>query len=163
MPDEAASPSIHAVVNDAQLLSIDLVHLAASRELEATPEAATDINPVYELATDERGDGHQLQVIFRTLIDVPFGSIRCDVVAAYAFPKISVAAMSPDVFDQFINDVAIMHVLPYTRQAIADITLRVFQNPLLMPVMKLGEVRFEIAQHLKAAAASAQEPTPADN
>lgn len=45
---------------------------------------------------------------------------------------------------EFVNNVAIMHILPYARQSIADLTQRVFSAPLLMPIMQRGELQFQV-------------------
>lgn len=44
----------------------------------------------------------------------------------------------------YSNDVAVVALLPYLRQAIADLTQRVFGSPLLMPALQRGAVTFSM-------------------
>ncbi len=44
--------------------------------------------------------------------------------------------------EEYVNLVAASHLMPYIRQAIADITSRVAGNSLTLPVYKLGDLHF---------------------
>lgn len=148
--------SIQDLVEDVELLGIETVKVRAERLLGAVQEPS-DIEPSYELNTAFRDDGAGFRIILRTAIDLPIGQIECDVAAEYELQKISVRRIPPEVFDQFVNDVAIMHILPYTRQGISDVTLRVFANPLTMPIMQRGSVRFDVAAGVAHALATAND------
>lgn len=50
----------------------------------------------------------------------------------------------------FANDVAILAILPFTRQAIADITARVFGAALLMPIIQRGQLVFGLSDSTEA-------------
>ena len=45
----------------------------------------------------------------------------------------------------YANEVAVMALVPYARQAVADVTLRVFEASVLMPSFQRGELRFGVA------------------
>lgn len=44
----------------------------------------------------------------------------------------------------FGNEVAVMTLFPYFREAISGITAKVFGNPLLVPVVPRGEIGFDL-------------------
>lgn len=141
---------IHDLIESSSLLSIDTTKLSAERNLEEVSEPF-DILPEYEVNTAYRDDGAGFRVILRTVIDVPVGRIQCDTSAEYEMAELRASDIPDGVFGQFVNDVAVMHILPFTRQSIADITQRVFANALLMPIMQRGSLHFDVAEGLKAA------------
>lgn len=53
--------------------------------------------------------------------------------------------LTMDLAIEFANNVGIMMMLPYLRQAIADVTQRVFGTPLQMPILPRGALTFDPA------------------
>lgn len=48
-----------------------------------------------------------------------------------------------DVRLEFANLVGIMALLPFMREAVADMTRKVVGHPVIMPMIKTGDIRFE--------------------
>lgn len=140
------------------LLTIETPKLCAERNYVEVSEPF-DIVPEYELNTAFRDDLAGFRVILRTIIDVPIGRIECNTSAEYEMEDLLADDVPDEAFGQFVNDVAVMHILPYTRQSIADITQRVFANALLMPIMQRGSIQFDVAEGLRAARQSDVSPT----
>ncbi|TGD29718.1 hypothetical protein EB835_15780 [Brevibacterium sp. S22] len=53
-------------------------------------------------------------------------------------------APSSRVIKQFVNEVAVMAVLPYLREGIATITAKVFGTPLNLPIISRGAITVDI-------------------
>ena len=144
------SADIHKLVDATSLLAIETPKLSAERNFAEVSEPF-DVLPEFEVNTAFRDDGAGFRVILRTVIEVPIGRIECDTSAEYEMTDLRPDDVADEAFGQFVNDVAVMHILPYARQSIADITQRVFASPLLMPIMKRGDIHFDVAAGLKAA------------
>lgn len=134
---------VHALVDDADLHAISMVNLSARRiEREAKNASEFSVDPQYTLQTARREDDKGFRITLQTEIEAPIGDIRCDVEAEYVLQQLVMTAVPQEVLQEFVNDVAIMAMLPFVRQGIADITLRVFESPLLMPIIQRGQITF---------------------
>jgi len=137
---------------DQLLASVKLLGVEVPRLLAEQNGAGFDdddpnpqIEPLHGLNLTLRDDHAGFRVRFNTDIDVAIGRVGCDVLAEYELSEFLIDAGSTEAMAEFVNGVALMHVLPYTRQHIADVTQRVFGTPLLMPIVQRGEITFEIA------------------
>lgn len=136
---------VHALLADVSLTAISTIALSANRvEREGEIDAELTIEPQYKLETGWRSDHAGFRVVLQTEIKAPVGDIRCDVQAEYALQELKMSAIPQAAIQDFVNQVALMAVLPFVRQGIADITLRVFEAPLLMPIIQRGEITFNL-------------------
>ncbi|UIP57674.1 hypothetical protein DSM26151_05390 [Agromyces marinus] len=92
--------------------------------------------------TNARDDESGFRIILETRISAQPGNIGCTVQAEYGLEALRANEVPADAMEEFINNVALMSLLPFVRQAIADITLRVFEAPLMMPIIKRGDLSF---------------------
>lgn len=137
---------VHALLADASLLAISTVALSANRkEREDKTDGELTVEPQYTLETGWRSDEIGFRIALQTEIEAPVGDIRCDVQAEYELQQYKMSDISQAVLQEFVNQVALMAILPFVRQGIADITLRVFEAPLLMPIIQRGEITFNLA------------------
>jgi len=146
VPDVAnATPvSLEDLVGDAELVGISTFQLAAERvETPSDLEESTDVEPTHILHVETREDNHGYRIKVETQIEMPVGRVVATVGAAYELREISTDSVDREVLISFVNNVTVMSLIPYIRQAIGDITLRVFDSALLMPMMKRGELWFE--------------------
>lgn len=145
MPD--AITTIEDLLDHVTLVSIDLCRLNANRDLDFRPKADAvelEVDPQYALDINTRDDGGGFRVKFATDIKTPLGSIGAEVVGVYSLDGATIDPKSTAALGDFVNNVALMHVLPYSRQAIADLSQRVFGSALLMPIIKRGEISFQV-------------------
>ncbi|MEV8268611.1 hypothetical protein [Microbacterium sp. NPDC076911] len=56
---------------------------------------------------------------------------------------------SESVVRGFANEVAVMTLLPYARQAVSDMSTRVFGKPIFMLTIDRGEVGFDLDEQPK--------------
>lgn len=144
MSTPEAVEDVQRLVEAAQLLSIETVALSAERHVGVESDEEFEIEPEYELSITLRDDFGGFRAQLSTAISVPIGEIRCVIYAEYVLDNARIGVESTEAMSDFINGVALMHILPFTRQAISDVTMRVFNNPLLMPLIKRGELGFEL-------------------
>ncbi len=52
-----------------------------------------------------------------------------------------------DVLESFVNEVAIMTLLPFVREGLADLALRVFRTPIIMPMFPRGALRLDSSKN----------------
>lgn len=135
---------VSELVDAASLTTITATRLICERFLGVDPEEGAEISPEYGLDIGTRPDAKGFRILLRTDIDVPIGRISCDVAAEYELEDRVLGKDSGEAMQSFINNVALMHILPFVRQSISDLTQRVFSAPLVMPIMKRGEIEFEI-------------------
>ncbi|WP_349865016.1 hypothetical protein [Leifsonia sp. WHRI 6310E] len=132
------------LLNDVALENIEQTELAASRGDGKLGGDLPEAEPSYRLSIDGRDDDKAFRVGLRTEIQVGTGSIISEIRAEYLLGEMRFSAVEDATRLEFANKIAIMAILPYTRQSIADITSRVFGAPLLMPIVQRGELEFEV-------------------
>ena len=81
------------------------------------------------------------------------GEIRVGTQAEYAVAE-DVRSAPPEVEEEFVNRVAIMAIVPYTRAAVADLSSRVFGVTYTLSVIRPGDIAF--APRERAAAGMAE-------
>lgn len=135
---------VQQLVEKASLTTIAATRLICERNLAIEPSEDAEISPEYSLNLATSDDARGFRVLLRTEIDVTIGRIGCDVAAEYELEGLQLGRDSSGAMQEFVNNVALMHLLPFVRQSIADLTQRVFSAPLIMPMMQRGEMEFEI-------------------
>lgn len=147
--------SVERLVEVAELEAIDTYRLVAERDIFARKPDNVEIDPVYKMTIDFRDDASGFRVRLETDIATPLGKISCAVLSDYGLGEARIGAETSEAITEFINNVALMHLIPYTRQAIADLTQRVFSAPLLMPMIQRGQINFtpDAAEHQQTATA----------
>ncbi|TFC87454.1 hypothetical protein [Cryobacterium sp. TMT4-31] len=144
MPDVEAI-TVESVVENSSLSDISVFELSARRG-KVTPdsEEGESVEPSYGMQIDYRDADNGFRVRLVTRFDTDLGVIVSDVGAEYTLEGIGARSIPRHVLLDFVNNVAIMALVPYVRQSIADITLRVFGSALLMPMIRRGEIEFSV-------------------
>lgn len=113
---------------------------AASDDEPESGEIALRIdNPSDQNGDSPRSFGLGLRVTLRS----PNGAAVVEPIARYNVAATYVAALDEDVLLEFANTLGITMLVPYARQALSDITQRVFGAAELMPMFDPGELNFE--------------------
>ena len=136
--------TVHGLLAASALLDISVLELGAVRlpDIPEDIEQQGPIEPNYQLTTQARADNAGFRVSIATAIDTPVGHIRAEVAGEYELDAVLATDITAGVMLEFVNEVAIMTLIPYIRQSIADITLRVFGSALMMPMLQRGELSF---------------------
>lgn len=137
--------SVSRLVEVADLESIETYRLVAERDIFAGGGEDIEIDPSYTLTVDFRDAGDGFRVRMVTDIETPLGAISCGVLGEYGIGDARFGPETSEALTEFINGVALMHLIPFARQSIADLTQRVFGAPLLMPMIQRGQITFSRA------------------
>jgi len=147
--DNAVEPT--AVTSAIQLIDevgvelTGIVHYEHSARLDDSfaGDVPEELSPQTEHTLFRHHEGNQIGVRLRTDLTFEQGQITCDISAQY------VAAHEVDLTDQafadFANNVGIMAILPYTREAVQSLSGRVFGRALLLPVIERGDIAFGVS------------------
>ncbi len=133
--------AVREVISASRLRSIEYYEISARR---------------YEdnLEPDERMDGHVNIDVMQRVTETGFGiRLNARVIVPQGEASASVAAeydldeeVSPKsrTLQLFANEVAVMSIFPYVREAISTCTARVFGRPLNLPVVERGEITMDV-------------------
>lgn len=136
--DESDVEAVLAVVANVSLASIDYYEVSASRldeDIELDEDETLTISVQYRAT--ESGFGVRL---LAEMI-APHGRARACVAGEYQFNE---GFETEDRACQlFVNEVGVMTVYPYLREALATTTARVFGEPLHLPMIERGDLRVE--------------------
>lgn len=139
-------PELRVVNSAAELLdvgvSIDNIQFlqlhAEAAEGDGVPTEMQEPEPAWGLKL--RHDGAELGFRLSVTLDLGIGNIRID--AAINYVADEPVAMIEATRLEFANKVAVMALLPYIRQAAADLSQRVFGEVIMMPVTRQGDLKF---------------------
>lgn len=102
------------------------------------------IEPSYNLLVRSEGDEIGVRLLTRLKLDI--GTVEVD--AAVNYRAAEPVEMEETVRLDFANNVGIMALLPFVRQAVADLTQRVFGETVIMPIIQRGELAFTVEDAL---------------
>lgn len=141
-----ASAALQSMVQGVELEEITFRELSAVRadEDETVLREHAGAVPKFALGIIQDGDDEtRFELRLRCEISFPDGSeLVAEPRARYQVLEDSLLPLSKGLLVEFANEVAVMALIPYLRQAVADLSQRVFGAVLLMPVMQRGEVSF---------------------
>jgi hypothetical protein len=133
---------IHALVDILELSDIVFYALTAERD-DVIEELPSDPNVNQEFGLRVRHDGREYGARIRAELSLSVGRVVVDVAAEYA--ALEPFDLDQDVAIEFANDVAIMALLPYVREAVSTLTSRVFGQALTMPIVRRGQIQFTLS------------------
>jgi len=143
MPSELVS----TLVGNSELVEIGTFSLSATRSLhlpavsDEMPEQV-QVQPNYVLSTMAAPAEGRFLIRLAMNVELPVGFVSCDVGAEYQISKSLDIDLDNRLLVDFANEVGIAVLLPFIRQAVADLSQRVFGSPLLMPIMAPGALHF---------------------
>lgn len=154
MPDRdstaksAAPPTLHDVVEIAELANVTHFELSAVREKAADPTGpaepdGAELQVSQEMNYSARDDGQAFRVWLRSTVVAPGrGTVVVGVDGEWTYESGDPDAISEPVMLEFINNVAVMVLLPFIRETVADLSRRVFGTGLLLRTWQRGEIIF---------------------
>lgn len=147
------SAELREFIQHVNLETVECVELKAGHRAStgmadgsAQSDEPVNIDPTFTLfiETPEDDEGsNQFGVKLRIVAELPPGDASVTYRAVYNTGEAGLPAAS--VLMEFVNEVAVMTLIPYLREALADVTRRVFVHPLVMPMFQRGELRFSSA------------------
>lgn len=136
---------IHGLVSAAAIEDISFLELSAVRantSSKNTPNGDFDVEPILSLQMGRNENGHNFRIRIRIEIDAQPGKVLVDGAVEYVVDGIDLSQVPDPVLLEFSNRVGVFALIPYLRQATADITQRVFGTPLVMPIYRQGDIDF---------------------
>ena len=138
------SDELVALVPVVQLRDITFRELSAKRAGES---GTSDGIPDFKLNVMQNNDDPTLFRI-RLRCSVSFGDgsqLVAEPEAEYQVTDGTIPVPLPQrLAVEYVNEVAVMALLPYARHAFADLSLRVFRSLLLMPIFARGTIAFPL-------------------
>lgn len=112
-------------------------------EPEELPHFAlqVDLEDLEEMA---EGAPRRVRYGLKLELETTEGRIRIAVDARYEVPPEWAQRFSLSLAVEFANHVALMNIFPYMRQSLSDLSMRVLDNRILMPVYERGDVSFPV-------------------
>lgn len=135
---ETARELIHEVGVSIEGITFYGVSASLRPDLEGVLPEPDDIVPTYGLKSFIEPE--TIGIRMTTTVSANVGTIEVDVAITYRTPE-PVELDEETVLD-FANNVGVMALLPFIREAVADLSTRVFGKAVLMPVMQLGSLEF---------------------
>lgn len=129
------------------------LHEIRARELYCVREeiAEPEEQPRFSLQVDlaeiedlEPGEPRPVQYGLQLELETPDGRTRVVIQGRYSVDREHADAFEMPVAVEYANHVALMALLPYLRQALADLSSRVLDNQILMPIFARGELSFPV-------------------
>ena len=134
--------TIQELVDDVTLDSIDFIQLSV-RKKDGEPLAESE--PQWAVGIDNRADNLGFRIRVAVALGFGNGEVSAEAAAAYSTTEVASTQISREAMEQFVNDVSCMQLMPYLRQAIADLTNRAFDSAITLPMLKRGQLTFEIS------------------
>lgn len=141
---------IHGLLGAINLDSVSFLEVSA-RKAEDDSDHVTigvvgdiQVTPSFTLKMGRSQEGDKFLIRLRTDISTPLGAVAADAAAEYTLANLDAGDISDTLMLEFANRVGIMTLLPYLRQAVSDMSQRVFSTALTMPVYKNGDLSFNI-------------------
>lgn len=139
------STALLSLVRCAALDSIEFREISARRvdpQDNAEPPRI-DLHTEVEDRAEPQGNQREFRYAIRVTLHDSEGDVVVEPVATYHVPLESAHLLDDSsLLTEFANEVAVMALVPYARQAIADVTQRVFSGSILMPTYQRGQLRF---------------------
>lgn len=139
--------ALQELVKAANLETIDFQELAA-RKRDVVWQEGDVLGPSYYLRL-ERARAEDGRVLFRIYLrmelELPDAEFVVEPAAIYSVEGEGERLMDKATMNAFANEVGIMVLLPYMREALADVSARVLGEPLLMPILQRGQLVFDEA------------------
>lgn len=142
------TPALRTVSSPLELIGdvgVDIVGVtffevsARVRENSSPESDEFDGAPQFQLAV--RADPGEIGIRVRLTVETDIGEAKVD--AAIVYAPLEPVIVPPSVLLEFANEVGLMGLLPYIREALSSTTLRVFGTAVIMPVYQRGELHFE--------------------
>lgn len=130
--------AVKDLIRRSQVKAIEYHEVSARLTGSTSTEPSGDGNVDYDLQyrVDEDVFGFRLL----TTITTDFGEAVVGVAVVYEY-----AGDAPlKTVLQFGNEVGVMTVFPFVREAVGSITAKVFGQPIMLPLMERGDVSFNL-------------------
>ena len=132
---------VHAVIAASELRSIEYYEMSAKR-YDAPQELADTQDGQLRIAIQQRSDAESFGIRLNAALTMALGEANVSVAGEYALTE--GLELTTRAVQLFANEVGVMAVYPYLREAVASITGRVFNEPLHLQMISRGDIVTEV-------------------
>lgn len=140
--NETDLENLRELIENSSLRSIECYEVTA-RRYDLQPDAEVDPEEgQLTIVVQQRADDDSFGVRLVANVTVPIGEATASVAGEYDL--LNGYEPSARTRQMFANEVGVMTVFPYLREAISSTTARVFGEPLILPTVQRGEIAIEV-------------------
>lgn len=132
------------LVNAASLVDITFLEISARRvEGHEPDDDVIPVTPEFEARVQVLEDDGGVAIRYHLILSLSLilGEARVHCVATYALPD-GFPTPARRLLNEYANNVAVMTMVPYVRQALHDVTAKTLPSPILMPIMRRNDLAF---------------------
>lgn len=128
---------LHSLITRCSLSEIEYHGLSAKLNTNS-PSGVEDNEASYEMTVQTRLGDQEFGVQSDLLMESARGTVEVSAVAEYSF-----TGEPPDeeVLGKFTAEIAILTLFPYLRQAVSDMSHRVFGEAVTLPILQLEDIQ----------------------
>jgi len=138
-----AVSDVHELVAILNIVGITYYAVSAERDEEFDDGDDAEKSGGQEWGLRIRHNENEYGARLRLEITLAIGRVVVD--AAMEYEAAEPFELSQEIAYEFANEVAIMALLPYMREAVASATQRVFGEAMLLPILPRGAISFQPA------------------
>lgn len=109
---------------------------------ESDEESLESFHPTFGYRVDPHANDKAFRIRFRMTVESRSGIAVVEIASEWILTEGSARSIDGQTMLDFVNSEGLNTMLPYVRQALADITQRVYGNAVVMPVTRRGEIAF---------------------
>lgn len=132
-------------------ISLDKVTYRSLRSESWDPPKDDPIPPQIsiEIAFGENEEGEiderkRARVSIGVVVEVPDGTVSVVVGAYYSIDVNHSVDMTSTTLTQYMNEHGILDIFPYVRSGVTDLSSKTLPGPIVLPLIRSGEVRFDL-------------------
>lgn len=134
---------LQRLVTVAKLEGVGFLEVSV-RKSETAPAEVEVPGPQFELGIDVSAKDRRFRTRFRVTAESDDVTIAVEPIAEYSVPEEDGDLLELSLLLEYANEVALMTMIPFAREAIADVTRKVLGSVVLLPVLRRGEVTFDL-------------------
>lgn len=127
------------------MTDVQFYELTCTRSDIGNNQDDSEIHPTFTLQIGHPSNGIGVRLAIEVITSD--GSVRADAGVLYLTQtNEDIESVSEEIGLEFVNRVGLFVLMPYLREAIANITLRVFGKPITLPMLRAGQLTFDATQ-----------------
>ena len=136
---------IQDLVDSVAMSDVQFYELTSTRNESGKDVDDAEIHPSFVLQIGHPSDGIGVRLAIE--ITIGRGTIRADAGVIYhTTEKEDLISVSEEIGLEFVNRVGVLALMPYLREAIANISLRVLGTPITLPMLRAGQLTFHATE-----------------
>lgn len=136
--------NLRDLIQKSELRSIEYHEVHARRRDGASVDDSDLDDPQLSINVQNRLDDDSFGIRLVGSVTMPHGDATASIAGEYVL--LEGHQPSPRTLQMYINEVGVMTIFPYLREAIATTTSRVFGEAILLPTVQRGEISVEVEE-----------------